>query len=399
MRRSPAPPPPALRQKCCRIDCPIDLAANKNIWRPKPRSPIWGSNPGRTNHRIICDLRVRAPYRDSLAEDYHPSDAPRIANLFSASNQHTYDMMLHDPRVRVLPFAAFSHACLQTSALLGSRPSPPPSPPLRPPPPPNPVPPCPPPQRPPPPASPPPPHAPSICPRLSALVNVRDDPSAPFCARFQTPSACENAYTVDDEGWHRLCRMVLFRGNQRCKPEAATFACYPPSAPPPASPPRPVRPPPSRSPLALPQLLPSPDAWPPVSLVAPAPPLPVPDAAPDDADGHLTEREEPADPETVAIALLDDALRELSPPQSALLVVAGGLIGAAACRLCASRRSQKAGRRAAAARPAQARPRNRVRRPRIVPIVPRQRGIRHTRLRQDDDEEEDLDDWEDTSIT
>jgi len=43
-----------------------------------------------------------------------------------------------------------------------------------------------------------------LCSRLPGLINVRDDPTAPFCARFQTSIMCESAYTVNSEGLHSL---------------------------------------------------------------------------------------------------------------------------------------------------------------------------------------------------
>ena len=77
-----------------------------------------------------------------------------------------------------------------------------------------------------------------LCSRLPGLINVRDDPTAPFCARFQTSLMCESAYTVNSEGLHSLCKMTPFNGKVRCKPDSATFACdgRPPSLPSPPPP-------------------------------------------------------------------------------------------------------------------------------------------------------------------
>ena len=77
-----------------------------------------------------------------------------------------------------------------------------------------------------------------LCSRLPGLINVRDDPAAPFCARFQTSLMCESAYTVNSEGLHSLCKMTPFNGKVRCKPDSATFACdgRPPSLPSPPPP-------------------------------------------------------------------------------------------------------------------------------------------------------------------
>ena len=77
-----------------------------------------------------------------------------------------------------------------------------------------------------------------LCSRLPGLINVRDDPTAPFCARFKASLMCESAYTVNSEGLHSLCKMTPFNGKVRCKPDSATFACdgrppSPPSSPPP----------------------------------------------------------------------------------------------------------------------------------------------------------------------
>ena len=64
-----------------------------------------------------------------------------------------------------------------------------------------------------------------LCSRLPGLINVRDDPTAPFCARFQTNLSCESAYTVNSEGLHSLCKMTSVNGKVKCKPDSATFAC------------------------------------------------------------------------------------------------------------------------------------------------------------------------------
>ena len=64
-----------------------------------------------------------------------------------------------------------------------------------------------------------------LCSRLPDLINVRDDPTAPFCARFQTNLSCESAYTVNSEGLHSLCKMTSVNGKVKCKPDSATFAC------------------------------------------------------------------------------------------------------------------------------------------------------------------------------
>ena len=76
-----------------------------------------------------------------------------------------------------------------------------------------------------------------LCSRLPGLINVRDDPTAPFCARFQTSLLCESSYTVNSEGLHSLCKMTPFNGQVKCKPDSATFACHGPPPSPPSPPP------------------------------------------------------------------------------------------------------------------------------------------------------------------
>ena len=132
-----------------------------------------------------------------------------------------------------------------------------------------------------------------LCSRLPSLINVRDDPTAPFCARFQTSLSCESAYTVNSEGLHSLCKMTPFNGLVKCKPDSATFACQysppsqpsppppglsrashspsasPPSASPPLPSPSPVRHrPPPCPPLAFGDIRASPPAAPPVVPLA-----------------------------------------------------------------------------------------------------------------------------------
>lgn len=97
-----------------------------------------------------------------------------------------------------------------------------------------------------------------LCSRLPSLINVRDDPTAPFCARFQTSLLCESAYTVNSEGLHSLCQMTPFNGLVKCKPDSATFACDGPPPSPPSPPPPELAHSPSASPPSASPPLPSP---------------------------------------------------------------------------------------------------------------------------------------------